>query len=200
MLKQYYQVNEEGYVIESYVYDDTGPIPEMHFLGWEGAIEKPRWNFEKEQWEETRPFDERLEEAKQRKFAEMDSFCTQGILGYFTAPVKGVDYEFSFDYEAQSNFIGSMTLFTQGLISEIEWTAWKDGKATRIKISKDEFFNIAMLGYKHKDDKVTKLRNVIEAKINACETIEEVQNISWEDAEVVSPVEPPNSTEPLPET
>jgi len=199
MLKQYYHVDDDGYIIETYVCDDAD-VPPMYFEGWEGAIEKPRWNFETGQWEESKPLEERLQEAKKRKFAELDTACSAAILGYFKAPVNGVDYEFSFDYEAQSNFIGTMTLFTQGLISEIEWTAWKDGKPNRIKISKEDFLNVAMLGYRHKDDKVTKLRNVLEAQINACQTVEELKNIRWEESEVVSPVEPPESTEPPMET
>lgn len=187
MLKQYYHVDDEGYIIETYVLDDSD-VPPMYFEGWGEGIEKPRWDFEKSKWVETRPTEEKLAELKNQKLREMGAACEQDIVGYFKATIDDVEYDFSFDSEAQSNFIGTMTLFTKGLISQIGWTAWKGGKALRLTLNEETFVQLAMLGFEQKDAKIEKLRSTIQARIDASQTIEEVMNIKWED-EVTEPSE-----------
>jgi len=193
MLKQYYHVDEEGHILESYVFDDSD-VPPMHFEGWGEGIEKPRWDFEKGKWVETRPVDEKLAELKAQKLKEMGVACEQSILGYFKYTVNGKEYDFSFDSEAQSNFTGIMTLFTKGLITQIGWTAWRNGKAERITLDEETFTQIALLGYQQ----IEKLRGEIQARIDECTTIEEVLKIVWEDTEDASTVDPPSTSEPTP--
>jgi hypothetical protein len=187
MLKQYYHVDEEGYILGTYVFDDSD-IPPMYFEGWGEGIEEPRWDFEQGKWVETRPLEEKFEELKLQKFRELDAACEAAIVGYFKATVNGVEYDFSFDKEAQSNFTGIMTMFGAGMITEVQWTAWKDGKVNRIALDRDNFMAIVMAGFQHKDEKIARLRDVLEPKIAQCETIEELNNLTW-DSEVPEPEE-----------
>lgn len=122
-----------------------------------------------------------LRQQKDEKFKEMSKRCQSEILGYFMAPVDQQMYYFSFDYEAQSNFIGSMTMFSEGYITEVEWTAHINEKESiRIKLNKQQFITIAMLGFQHKDSKISKLRNVVEPKIEMASTSQEVEAVTWE--------------------
>jgi len=179
MLKQFYHVNDEGYVLETYVLDDA-EVPPNYFEGWDNTIEKPKWDFEKGTWVEDRPFEDKLAEAKLKKFKELDSVCTQEILGYFTATVRDQEYLFSFDSEAQFNFNGTLSLFNAKLIDSIQWTAWQDEKAKRITLSYEEFLLVIFPGFQHKDDKIFRLRNMLEPYLNSFTTVEEVEALTWD--------------------
>jgi hypothetical protein len=120
-----------------------------------------------------------LKEAKQRKFDELDAKCEEEILGYFKASVNDEEYLFSFDEKAQSNFIGVFSLFTQGLITEIEWTAWQDEEAKRVTLDKDQFTSVVLLAFAHRDGKVKRLRNELQPILEACETLEEINEVTW---------------------
>lgn len=185
MLKQFYQVNEEGYITKTVVLNDEY-VPPFHFEGWGEGIEEPRWDFEKKCWVESRDLEEQLAEYKKRKFAELDARCSQEITGYFKAEVNGQVYDFSFDAEAQGNFMGSMTLLDRGLIDKVEWTAWQNGEVRRIKMDRDQLTTVALTGFKHKDAKVYRLRNILEPTLNGYTSVEQVIALNW-DSDVPDP-------------
>lgn len=133
------------------------------------------------EWVEGADIEKVLEHIKSIKFDELNSACNKDISGYFDAPVGSETYTFSFDTEAQSNFIGSLALFNEGLMTEVEWTAWKGDTPHRVTLSKEQFLNVALLAYREKDAKIAKLRNVLQPRIEACTTIAEVQAISWDE-------------------
>jgi hypothetical protein len=120
-----------------------------------------------------------LKEAKEDKFEELDAKCEEEILGYFKATIDDVEYEFSFDEKAQSNFIGVFALFTQGLITEIEWTAWQGEEAKRVTLDKDQFTSVVLLAFAHRDGKIKRLRNELQPILEACQTLEEVNEVTW---------------------
>jgi hypothetical protein len=182
-LKEYYEVDTQtGEWIEVHLLDDEADeIPSNYVSGWgpNRAFYKPKYDFTINDWVEGKDYQEILEIVKREKLGEMNRKCEEAILGYFKANVDGVEYEFSFDREAQTNFTGTMILFSQGIIDSIEWTAWKDDVAHRITLSKEQFMQIAGLAFEHKNSKITRLRNELQPQIESCTTVEEVQAITW---------------------
>lgn len=188
MLKEYYKVNEIGTPIDSVVLDaDFDEIPEMHVEGWGGdlGLHSPRWDFKLNKWVEGRSSQSILDAKKKEKFDSLSLDCQNAILGYFKAPVNGIEYEFSFDREAQSNFTGALIFMSQGMINSVEWTAWKDGVAERITISKEQFMPIIGIAFAHKDKNISKLRSTIQEQLNGCDTIEEIESLKWENASTI---------------
>jgi hypothetical protein len=116
---------------------------------------------------------------KELKLIYFGKVCQEQILGYFKATVNGVEYDFSFDREAQQNFTGTLALFTEGLITEMEWTAWLNGQAERIILDKPTFLSIINVAFAHKNSKISHLRNDIQPLIEQATTIAEVEAISW---------------------
>ncbi|MEC4620945.1 hypothetical protein VST04_22895 [Bacillus paranthracis] len=182
-----WEVNEEGYVIEHYLMSEE-KIEEALSEGrrilkfcWKESFYKPRFDETLNDWVEGADMEVVLKDIKTVKFNELNDACNKDISGYFDAPVGSETYTFSFDTEAQSNFIGSLALFNEGLMAEVEWTAWKGDTPHRVTLSKEQFLNVALLAYKEKDAKISKLRNVLQPRIEACTTIAEVQAISWDE-------------------
>ncbi|MCD4839758.1 DUF4376 domain-containing protein [Neobacillus sedimentimangrovi] len=121
-----------------------------------------------------------LQKAKKFKIQEMSNRCNAEILGYFKAIVNGVEYEFSFDQEAQTNFIGTLSLFNNGMIEEAEWTAWKNGEVNRLTLTKQQFMQVVKAAFDHKDSNVKRFRNELQPMIEQATTIEEVEAIDWD--------------------
>jgi hypothetical protein len=120
-----------------------------------------------------------LEYAKKEKFDYLNFMCQKEIFGYFKVNINGVEYDFSFDKEAQANFTGTMLFFSTNMIQEVEWTAWKNGIVQRLTLDKNTFLNIATTGFNFKNSRISKLRNVLEPQLNECTTLEEINNINW---------------------
>ncbi len=182
-----WEIDEKGYVIDHYLMSDS-EIEKALSEGrrilkscWKESFYRPRFDEILNDWVEDEDVEVVLTLVKENKFNELNDACNKDILGYFDASVGLETYSFSFDEEAQSNFIGSLALFNEGLMTEVEWTAWKGDKAHRVTLSKEQFLNVAFLAYREKDAKISKLRNVLQPRIEACKTIEEVQAIQWDE-------------------
>lgn len=150
-------------------------------IGDDGEHVIQQWNYDK--YPEM-PTQEQLDAAwvdayRKIKFQEFNEICNKEILGYFEAAVDSVAYLFSFDVDAQSNFNGTLSFFTKGLITEVEWTAHRNGKAERIILNETQFLEVVKAAFAHKESKVKHLRNVLEPKIKAATTAEEVEGITW---------------------
>ncbi|WP_255256162.1 DUF4376 domain-containing protein [Bacillus mycoides] len=182
-----WEIDKEGYVIEHYLMSDSKrelAIAEGRRIidfCWKKSFHKPRFDETLNDWIEGADMESVLKLVRENKFDELNDACNKDILGYFDAPVGSETYSFSFDTEAQSNFIGSLALFNEGLMSEVEWTAWKGEQAHRVILSREQFMGVAFVAYREKDAKISKLRNVLQPRIEACTTIEEVQAIYWDE-------------------
>ncbi|PGT10310.1 hypothetical protein COD03_21330 [Bacillus cereus] len=182
-----WEIDKEGYVIEHYLMSDRkiemalSEGRRIITFCWKESFYKPRFDDSMNDWIEGVNVDSILPIIKESKFNELNQACNKDISGYFDAPVGSETYTFSFDAEAQANFIGSLALFNEGLMTEVEWTAWKDDKAHRVNLSKEQFMSVAFIAYREKDAKISKLRNVLQPRIEACTTIEEVKAISWDE-------------------
>lgn len=174
---------ETGKTIEIHVLNDEfDEIPSNFVEGWgsDRGFHKPKYDFTIGDWVENIDQQELLDNVRQSKIIEMDNACKNAILGNFKATINDVEYEFSFDSEAQADFTGTMTMFIGGVITETEWTAWKDGLPNRIILNQDQFRELAKLAYAHKDGKVYRLRNKLEKKINESVDVEEIRAITWD--------------------
>lgn len=140
---------------------------------------KPRFDFSKNDWVEGKSEDDILNDAKKAKFNELSETCQKEILGYFEATVDSVAFSFSFDNEAQLNFTGTLALFIEGLINEVEWTVYREGVVERITLNKEQFLSVIAEGFKHKNSKIARLRNELQPLIDQAATLEEIENISW---------------------
>jgi hypothetical protein len=201
-LEQYYEVNSEGYIIETYMIDTEKEIPPNYFPGWTIPLEVPRWDFELGTWVEGKPYDDILQDAKRRKDSELNSMCQQTIMAGFDHTIEGVVYHFSLDIEAQLNFHGTERLFEKGEIQSIGWTVQRDGNYERIAIDKplmDELSGIILL---HKDANISKYRDVLMKLVEAATTVEEVEAIHWDmvppTPSVEQPKDEPEEEEPAP--
>ncbi|WP_257146955.1 DUF4376 domain-containing protein [Bacillus cereus] len=182
-----WEIDKEGYVIEHYLMSDKkiemalSEGRRIITFCWKESFYKPRFDDSLNEWVEGVNVDSILPIIKVSKFEELNQACNKDISGYFDAPVGSETYTFSFDTEAQSNFIGSLALFNEGLMTEVEWTAWKGDKAHRVTLTKEQFLNVAFVAYREKDAKISRLRNVLQPRVEACTTIEELQSISWDE-------------------
>lgn len=119
-----------------------------------------------------------LEDVKQNKIKELDEACKNAILANFTATLNGTDYEFGYDYDAQSQFNGVGVLFLNNLITEVDWTAYQKGERVRITLTKDDFNIISLAALKHQNDNVTKYSELYVKVMNAT-TEYEVDQFIW---------------------
>lgn len=121
-----------------------------------------------------------LEDMKVKKDSELNTACRNAILDGFIHRVNGVDYHFSFDTEAQLNFQGAERLLNGGMTQEILWTVRKDGEYTRIPIDGKIINELVVAILKHKNDNVSKYRDILMPLVESATTIEEVNSISWD--------------------
>lgn len=123
-----------------------------------------------------------LEMAKRRKDAELNDACNQAILAGFDHTINGVTYHFSFDLEAQLNFIGAERLLSKGLVTSINWTVQRDGQYERIPITKEILDELSVTILQHKNSNISKYRDVLLPRVYSATTIEEVESITWDSA------------------
>jgi hypothetical protein len=183
--KLFLKVDEQGFVIDPVLLSDDKELPvapdENHVEPYSSAetFFIPRYDRTTGGWVEGKLEEDLLMQAKSDKLAEMTAVCEEQILGYFEATVNTVAYLFSFDREAQQNFNGTLTFFSEGLITEVEWTVHLNDKVTRISMSKDQFMTVVVTAFSHKNMNISKLRNDIQPRIENAVTLEEVNAISW---------------------
>ncbi|NEX77369.1 hypothetical protein G4Z05_00430 [Bacillus thermocopriae] len=181
---QVWEVDSDGNIVEHYLMTQKqidvarkeGKI--LIEFPWGEGFYSPKFDLENNKWIES-DLESVLNQLKQEKFAELSQACREDILGYFKATVNGIEYEFSFDAEAQDNFTETLVLFTSNIIAEQEWTAWKDGQPVRIMLDKDSFMRVIQKAYGHKNSKIAKLRNELQPILESCTTIEEIKSITW---------------------
>ena len=119
-----------------------------------------------------------LNELKQEKIKELDNNCTQAILGRFSATIDGIEYEFSYDEEAQSRFNGIGLLFFANKIQDIEWTAYQNGERVRITLNQTNFDSISLQALQHQNTNIIKYNTLLQ-QVNEATTKEQVEAIVW---------------------
>lgn len=191
MLTEVIRIDGEGFPVEFYVkevkFDEEGQVllddgfvlPYNH----DERFFKPRYDIVLNKWVEN-DFEEVLSNLKESKFKELNAACNQTILGYFKAAINDVEYDFSFDNDAQSNFNGTLSFFIEGLISQVEWTAWKDGVPQRVIMNKSQFMTVVMTAFQHKNSNIARLRNDLQPKlysitVDTPNAVEEIEAIIW---------------------
>lgn len=119
-----------------------------------------------------------LNELKQEKIKELDTNCTQTILGRFLATINNTEYEFSYDAEAQSRFNGIGLLFFTNKIQDIEWTAYENGERVRITLNQTNFDIISLQALQHQNTNIIKYNTLLQ-QVNEATTKEQVEAIVW---------------------
>jgi hypothetical protein len=120
--------------------------------------------------------------AKSKKDAELNDACNKSITDGFIQNIDGIDYWFSFDSEAQSNFQGSRPILNEGIVESINWTVrigGKDGEYSRLPITKTIMDTLTLTILQHKDSNVSKYRDVLLPQVNSASTVDEVNAIIW---------------------
>jgi hypothetical protein len=115
--------------------------------------------------------------VKQDKKDELDEACTNTILGRFKVTLNGVEYEFSFDMEAQSRFNGTGILFLGNKITEVPWTAYANGERVRIPLTKDDFDIVSMAALNHQNNNIIRYNQLLLDVDNASK--DELPLIVW---------------------
>ncbi|UUZ80623.1 hypothetical protein LJK88_20550 [Paenibacillus sp. P26] len=124
---------------------------------------------------------ELLARAQEAKIAELNAACSAAINGRFTSKVDGVSYQFSFDAEAQSNFVKAGRAFDKGLMTSIRWTAYDQaGAIVRIDLDAAAFDAVFKDSLEHLNTQLSKFRDTLRPQVMACTTVEEVQAITYD--------------------
>lgn len=127
-----------------------------------------------------------LQEAKESRKQSLSMSCQGCILSGFECTIKGTEYHFSYDKEAQANFSERWQLFQNDMIEEIKVTAHTDSEDVRLTFNKDSFNQLYLSSVMHKENCISKYRDNLLPLVDLAMTIEQVEAITWE-AEVVEP-------------
>ena len=120
-----------------------------------------------------------LEEAKIDKKSDLSSACQEDILGGFDHKIDGKEYRFSYDREAQTNLQERFSLFENNLIESIPMTVSKNNEHLRIVVDKDQFMSIYLSSVLAKENKISKLRDILYPMVDSALTKEELEEIEW---------------------
>lgn len=119
-----------------------------------------------------------LEVLKECKTIELNNICNRTILGNFKVIINEIEYEFSYDYEAQSRFNGIGVLFFANKISEIEWTAYENGQRVRITLNQSSFDIVTLAALHHQNYNVTKFNQLLQ-QVDSSTSKEQIEAITW---------------------
>jgi hypothetical protein len=124
------------------------------------------------------PKSQSLDEVKKEKIEELDLACKNAILSNFIVTLNGINYEFAYDDKAQIRFTGVGVLFLGNKITNIDWTAYLDGKRVRITLTKSDFDIVSLTALKHQDDNIKKFSNLYD-QVTVATTADAVNQIVW---------------------
>lgn len=117
-----------------------------------------------------------LTKYKQMKIEELDRKCNETILSGFSSSALGVNHQYDFDYEAQQNLSGMLTLFnTDATTTQIDWKTLDAGVLTH---TKEQFLALYRDGFVHKNQNITKYWNLKE-QVKAATTLDAITEIIW---------------------
>jgi hypothetical protein len=144
------------------------------------GLSKPKWDRSNNIWTEGKSEEDLLYDEQTLKMQELSTECNKTILGRFSVTVEGVEYQFSNDMEAQSNFEKCDRAFEKGRATEIPWTAYDvDGNVVRVLLNDIKFEPVYVAHLTHIQNNISKLRDFLEPQVWGASTVEEVRNIIW---------------------
>lgn len=121
-----------------------------------------------------------LDEAKAMKMKELNYRCEKTILGYFKATVDTVEYSFSNDIEAQSNFKDGMWALENNEATTVKWTCYDvNGNVARLDLDLLKLADVNRARLTHQQTQVSKFRDTLQPQVEVASTIEEVEGIVW---------------------
>jgi hypothetical protein len=156
-------------------------IPEDCKEGWGNlTLFDPIFDFTINGWVDNKPEEEILAHYRELKDWELNKACEQSILAGFTHTIDGVEYQFSYDMQAQTNFGDSRALLNDGVISQVPWTVKQDGKYTRISITKEIMDALTLTILMHKTNYISRYRDELLPRVTNAKTVAEIKAVTWE--------------------
>ena len=187
MLKEYAQIDENGYVLERYVFDiENGDIlPKDCRPLWNQTVRfyEPRYDDVTKSWEEgvetafLEAENERIKASMKETFSKK---CQESILLGFECEVDDTVYHFAYDQEAQLNFQDTYLLFENNMIDTIMWSAQKENEKVRLSLGKALFIKVYLTGVKHKNNCLSYYHDTLLPLLQNTMTIEETKTVSWQ--------------------
>lgn len=121
-----------------------------------------------------------LGEAQEMKMKELTYSCEKAIVGQFKAVVDTVEYGFSNDIEAQSNFKDAMWALENNKATTVKWTAYDQiGEVVRLDLDLIKLSDVNISRLTHQQTQVGKFRDMLEPQVKAAVTISEVEAVTW---------------------
>lgn len=195
MTKFIHEIDIDGFYIQSIVLNpvdviESNPIYEYptHYTLVAPPTEttpfyRAKWNGEK--WIEGTTQSEidvitgnTFELAKKAKIQALNNDCNKTVLGRFKATIDNVEYEFSYDYDAQLRFTGIGVLFNADKINEIEWTAYQNNERVRIMLNQDNFDVVTLVALLHQNSNIVKYNQLLQ-RVNDATTKEQIEAVVW---------------------
>jgi hypothetical protein len=176
-----WEIDTNGYVLYQKI-AEVGEVEDFDtvFTAPPSHLHKAKWDRANRVWIEGKSETDILESEKLSKMQELTIECNKTILGRFSAIVDSVEYRFSNDMEAQSNFEKCDRAFEKGRATEIPWTAYDvDGNVVRVLLNDIKFEPVYVAHLTHIQNNISKLRDFLEPQIWGATTVEEVRNITW---------------------
>lgn len=134
---------------------------------------------------------EKLQEQKENKKQELSRACEEAILSGFYTKIDVKEYRVSYDREAQTNLQERWALFENDIIQEVKMTVHEKetDEPIRIPVTKSQFTTIYLDSVKAKEDKISRLRDLLIPMVDQSVTEKEVELINWNN-QVNHPEEP----------
>ena len=187
MLKEYAQIDGNGYVLERHVFDiENGDVlPKDCRPLWNQTVRfyEPKYNDVTKSWEEgadTAFLQAENEKIKTSMKATFSKNCQESILLGFECEINGTVYHFAYDQEAQLNFQDTYLLFENNMVNTIMWSAQKDNEKVRLSLGKALFMKVYLTGVKHKNNCLSYYHDTLLPLLQNATTIEETKTISWQ--------------------
>lgn len=122
-----------------------------------------------------------LEDLKNHKLNQLNKLCSEAIVNGFTYVIENTNYKFSSSLEAQSNFQSTTSLFKDGLITDVYWSATNvdTGIVERISLNEESFNKLRVELFNHINLNISRFRDELQPLVLSAGTNEEVDMITW---------------------
>jgi hypothetical protein len=180
-IKQVHRIDSDGLYVEPVImtYDelnnftDENPLPsDIVLIDIPEGFYLPKWNGE--EWVEGGGLS--LDEIKAQKISELDQTCNQTILSGFTSSALGDPHEYDFDYEAQQNLAGMLSLFNAD--ATITDVTWKTKDAGPLVHTKEQFLQLYKDGFDFKNSNIGKYWT-LKAQVLSAGDKAGVDSVTW---------------------
>lgn len=123
-----------------------------------------------------------LDRKRALKMRELNESCEHTIFGRFVATVRGIQYQFSNDVEAQMNFDKSDRAFDKGRITEVTWTCYDmQGNVQRLVMDATDFEVVYVAHLQHITGNIARFRDELAPLVHQAQSVEDLGKIKWEE-------------------